>query len=158
PKVYENVTLRLIVHTSVGGSRVRICIANAFDGPPLVIGGAHIAKRTDDSSVDPKSDRALRFGGRTSVEIPPRSTVWSDPADLEAPPLSDLAVSLFLPKATRATTTHVLALQTSYVSSPIGDAMGAATFPVANKINDWPFLTAVDVAAQPGAFTVVAFG
>jgi len=158
PKVYENVTLRLIVHTSVGGKRVRIRIANAFEGPPLVIGGAHIAKRTEGSSVDPQSDRVLRFSGRASTEIPPRSTVWSDPVDLDVPPFADLAVSLFVPKATHVTSTHVLALQTSYVSPPTGDATGAVTLPVASTIRDWPFLSAVDVAARPGAFTVVAFG
>jgi hypothetical protein len=41
----------------------------------------------------------------------------SDPVELEVPALSDLAISLFLPKATEATTLHILAMETSYVSS-----------------------------------------
>jgi hypothetical protein len=35
----------------------------------------------------------------------------SDPVDMDVPALSDLAISLFLPKTTAATTTHILALQ-----------------------------------------------
>src|SRR5262245_35736543 len=41
----NNQTLRQIVHISVGGSRARIKVSNAFGTAPLIIGGAHIARR-----------------------------------------------------------------------------------------------------------------
>ena len=84
--------------------------------------------------------------------------VISDPVDLDVPALSDLAISLFLPERTKATTWHVLALQTSYISDKIGDATGVVSFPRARPIASWPFLTGVDVAASPRAATIVAFG
>ena len=84
--------------------------------------------------------------------------VVSDPIDLDLPPLSDLAISLFFPRTAAATTSHALALQTSYVSAETGDFTAKATFPVAKAIVSWPFLTGVDVAASPRGAAIVAFG
>jgi len=100
-KSFRNQTLRLIVHVSTGGTRVRIKISNIFGDHPLVIGSAHIARRTDVADIDPKSDRTLKFEGRPSVTIAAETMVVSDPVALEVPALSDLAVSLFLPESTR---------------------------------------------------------
>lgn len=74
------------------------------------------------------------------------------------PALSDLAISLFLPKTTVVTTTHILALQTSYVSPETGDSTAEVKFPVAKTIASWPFLTGVDVAASGRGAAIVAFG
>jgi lysophospholipase L1-like esterase/predicted ester cyclase len=152
--------VRLVVHTSLGADRVRVRLANVFDDHPLVVGAAHIARRTTGASIDPPTDRVIRFGGRTSVEVPGRSFVLSDPVLLDVPALSDVAVSLYLPGETRATTTHVLALQTSYVSPPTGDATGAATLPAGTATTKtWPFLAGLDVATTaPGTIAAVVFG
>ena len=50
---FRNQTLRLIVHTSAGGTRVRIRISNTYGDQPLLIGGAHIAHRTSAADIDP---------------------------------------------------------------------------------------------------------
>jgi hypothetical protein len=84
--------------------------------------------------------------------------VVSDPVELDVPALSDLAISLFLPKTTEATTSHVLAKQTSYVSPDTGDSTADVKFPVAKTMHSWPFLTGVDVAASPRGASIVAFG
>jgi lysophospholipase L1-like esterase len=154
---YRAQSLRLIVHVSAGGSQVRIRLSNLYGNAPLTIGAAHIARRTSGADIDPAHDRALTFGGRTSVVVPAHATVLSDPAHLEIPALADLSVSLYLPKGVAATTVHILAQQTSYVSQP-GDATAAARFPVARRIDMWPFLTGVDVMATQPTFAVVAFG
>ena len=158
PETFHNQTLRLIVHTSAGGTKVRVRISNTFGGKPLLIGGAHIARRVKGANIDPASDRALTFRGHPSATAPPGSTVVSDAADLDVPALSDLAISLFLPEATAATTEHALALQTNYESAETGDATATAEFPVAKTITSWPFLTGVDVAASPRGATIVALG
>jgi len=145
PKTFHNQTLRLIVHTSVGGAKVRIKISNTFGDRPLVIGGAHIARRTGAAEIDPKSDRGVGFLGQSSVKIPAGSTLVSDPVALQVSSLSDLAISLFLPETTEVKSTHILAMQTSYVSADTGDFTSSAKFPVAKTISSWPFLTGVDV-------------
>ena len=154
---YRAQSVRLIVHVSAGGSQVRIRLSNLYGNAPLAIGPARIARRTSGADIDPAHDRALTFGGRTSIVVPAHATVLSDPARLEVPALADLSVSLYLPKGVAATTVHILAQQTSYVSHP-GDATAAAHFPVARRIDMWPFLTGVDVAATPPTFAVIAFG
>ena len=157
-QTFTNQSLRLIVHTSLPGGRVRIKVSNTYGDEPLFVGSAHIARRTTGAEIDPTTDRALRFHGQPSTIVPPRSMVASDPVDLDVPPLADLAISLFFPKATRATTIHSLALQTNYISNETGDFTGDAKFPVARSISSWPFLTGVEVAASPRAAAIVAFG
>lgn len=154
----RNQTLRLIVHTSAGGTKVRIKISNTFGDRPLLIGGAHIARRTAAADMEPTSDRILMFHGHRSTTVPAQSMVVSDPVELLTPALSDLTISLFLPEATEATTSHILAKQTSYVSTNTGDFTAAVKFPAAKKIRSWPFLTGVDVAASRRGVAIVAFG
>jgi lysophospholipase L1-like esterase len=157
-QTFSNQTVRLIVHASAGGKVVRIKISNAFGEQPLVVGSAHIARRAIGANIDPGSDRSLTFAKYSSTTVPPGSSVVSDPVDLDVPALSDLAISLFLPSPTSATTVHILALQTNYVSTETGDASAAASFPVGKSIASWPFLTGVDVMASRRGATIVAFG
>jgi lysophospholipase L1-like esterase len=156
-ETYQNQTLRLIVHTSAGGAHVRIKISNTYGDTPLFIGGAHIGRRSAGADIDPTSDRPLTFGSHSSIAVPAHAVAESDPVNLNVRPLSDLAISLFLPKATKATTSHALALQTSYLS-PTGDSTANAKFAVTKTIDTWPFLTGVDVAAPPTGMAIVALG
>jgi len=158
PQTYRNQTLRLIVHTSAGGAAVRIKVSNTYGDRPLVLGAAHIARRVAEANIDPTSDRSLTFHGRGSTTIPARGMAVSDPVNLDVASLSDLAVSLFFPETSDATTLHSLAQQTSYVSADTGDSTAAATFPVAKTIRSWPFLTGVDVQATSRGAAIVAFG
>jgi lysophospholipase L1-like esterase len=157
-EAYRNQSLRLIVHTSTGGTRVRIRISNAYGDAPLLIGAAHIARRTTGAEIDPRSDRVIKFAAKSSATVPAGSMVVSDPVDLEVPALSDLAVSLFLPERTEAKTSHKMAKQTSYVSTETGDQTSAAKFPVSKTIQSWPFLTGVDVETSRRSASIVAFG
>jgi len=155
-ETYEQQTLRLIVHTSVSGSQVRITLSNLYGTVPLTIADAHVALRADGPRIDPRTDRALRFGGQSAVTIAPRRQVTSDPVALSVPALSDLAVSLFLPHKVAATTSHLLALQTSYVAT--GNMVGATDFPVPQKIDTWPFLSRVDVSDSAPLSSVAVIG
>jgi len=152
-------TVRLIVHVSAGGSKVRIRLSNTFASEPIVIGAAHIARRTSGADIDPGSDRALTFRAHPSATIPAGGMVTSDPADLSVRALSDLTVSLFFPEPARATTAHILAVQTNYISAEnSGDLSSSARFPVAKTTTSWPFLTGVEVSAPPASAAIVAFG
>ena len=68
-QTFRNQTLRLIVHTSAGGTKVRVKISNTFGDHPLLIGCAHIARRTDAAEIDPTSDRTLKFHGQSSTMV-----------------------------------------------------------------------------------------
>ncbi|TWI49809.1 lysophospholipase L1-like esterase [Pseudoduganella flava] len=155
-QTFDDQTVRLIVHTSVKGSQVRIRLSNELGTTPLKIGAAHVALRAAGADVVPGTDRPLTFGGRTAVVIPPGAPMLSDPITLAVPAQSDLAVSLYLPAQTAAATMHAAAFETNYVSKA-GNFTGAAPFPVQSTMTSWPFLTEVEVVA-PGAVAIVALG
>jgi lysophospholipase L1-like esterase len=152
-------TLRLVVHTSIGGRRARIRLSNRFGTAPLRVQAAQLALRRDGADIVAGSSRALRFAGRAEVLIPAGASVQSDPVTLEVPALADLAISLYVPDKASATTAQAAAYQMSYVSPP-GDFTGAASLPVAHRIPAWPFLEEVDVDAgdAQGGAAVVVFG
>lgn len=153
-KVFSKQTLRLIVHTSAGGNRVRIRLSNEMGSVPLRIGAARIGLRAGGSSVAPGTDRALSFGGRPWVDIAPGAPVLSDPVELHVPPLSDLAVSLYLPDRVEASTVHLLASQAGYVSPP-GDFSASPDLPVQRTVALWPFLTGVEVDGAGPAIVIL---
>jgi lysophospholipase L1-like esterase len=159
PEAFDNQTLRQIVQLSVGGSQLRVRLSNEFGRTPLVVGSAHIARQQagDGASIMPGTDRVLTFGGRTAVTIPAGAPVFSDPVDLDVPALSNLAISIHLPKPTPVTTFHSLGLQTSYVSSQ-GDFTAATTLPVASTTTSWFFLSGVSVATRRPPAAIVALG
>lgn len=159
-------TLRQIVHTSVGGDQVRVWFSNRFGATPLHIGAAHVAltaatpgnssDKNDESGIQPGSDRTLTFNHLGSITIPPGAEVVSDPVSLQAPALSNLSVSMYLPDTTLASTEHSYADQGSYVAT--GDVTAAPDLTGKSwPIESWYFLSGVDVAA-PGDSAVVAFG
>src|SRR5437016_11636999 len=104
--VFENQTIRMIVRPTIGGERLRIRFSNAFGTTALKIGSAHVALSSKDAAIEPESDRALTFGGRPSVNIPPGAPILSDPVDLTVFPFRELAVSVYLPEKTASSTVH----------------------------------------------------
>ena len=153
---YENQTLREIVHISLGGDTVRVRLSNAYGKETVEIGAAHIALRAKGSGIAAGSDRALTFSGRASVSIPPDALALSDPVKLNVPAASDLAISIFLPKAATGAGIHYGAQQTSYAAK--GNVAGAESLAEPATFTSWVFLTGVDVVAPESAGTVVAFG
>ncbi len=154
---FNNQTVRMIVHTSIGGRRVRIQLSNAHGTAPLSVGAAHIAIRSEDSGIAPGSDRALSFNGKPSCIIPPGAVVVSDPMDLDVPQLGDLAVSLYVPNETGPPTLHNLGLHTTYISKE-GDLTAQAAIPDPATSQSWYWLSSVDVLAPANAAAIVTFG
>ena len=154
--VFDNQTLREIVHTSIGGDTVRVRLSNAFGAQPVEIGAVHIALRSSGASIKTASDHALTFSGRPRVEVPAGAVVLSDPVKLAIPPASDLAISLFVPHEAVGGGVHYSAQQTSYIAA--GDATGAQDIPSPATITSWAFLTGVDVLAPASEGSIIAFG
>jgi lysophospholipase L1-like esterase len=154
---FENQTIRMVVHTSIGGRRVRVQLSNAFGVAPLTIGAAHIAARAKESEIVPATDRALTFSGKPSSTIPAGALIVSDPVDLDVPPLGDLAISVFLPNDTGAPTTHSTGLHSTYISKE-GNFTALAVLTDAATTQSWYFLSSVDVLAPASAGLIVAYG
>jgi lysophospholipase L1-like esterase len=155
---YSNQTLRLIVHASIGGSRVRVRLSNEMGSSALRIGAASIGLRGSGASLVAGSVRNLSFGGRSFATIPAGAPLVSDPVDLAVPALADLSVSIYLPDSVQGSTVHDMAVQASYVSSA-GNHVATPSLPVQQTISCWPFLAEVDVLPDAGtARAIVALG
>jgi lysophospholipase L1-like esterase len=146
----------MIVRTSIGESTIRVSFSNMMSVAPLEIGAAHVAVHRGGGAIDPKTDRTLLFGTRPSITVPPGALVVSDPVRLDLAPLSDLAVSLYLPRNTGPPTTHTVALHTGYIIQ--GDATASETVMPAETIAAYLWLSSVDVLAPSGALAIVALG
>src|SRR5215471_621937 len=96
---------------------------------PVLVGAASIAIPAGTSDIVAASLRPVTFGGSKSVIIPPGAPVVSDPVEFNVAPLSNVAVSLYLPAATDLGTVHATGLQTALVSAT-GDFTAGSQFPV----------------------------
>lgn len=156
PYHFWNQTIRQNARVSLGGRRVRVLLSNEYGTQPLVIGAAHVALAGAKGGIVAGSDRALTFGGRTSVTIPPGAPMLSDPVELQVAPLAELAVSLYLPQPTAPATFHWDARQTTYIGA--GDQTAATRFNADSTLTTRAFLTAIQVEAPRDTRTVVAIG
>ena len=154
-------TLRQIVHTSVGGDRVRVVFSNVYGKTALFVGAAHVAVRDKDEAISSSAARALTFAGNAGTKIPAGGVIVSDPASLSVPALSDLAIDVYLRgdrvELPSPLTVHGGARQTNYISTP-GNHTGVAALPVASTTPSWFFLSRVEVSSPSAATAVVTLG
>ncbi len=156
---FNNHTLRMIPRVSIGGSRLRVRISNAYGTRPLAIGAACVGLRRTGPALVPSSNRRLTFGGEAGATIAVGALVVSDPVELPFAPLSDLAVSVHLPEDLPATSgiTGRYARQTNYLSPP-GDFAAEEVMPVGRLTDDWYFVCGIDVVAPRETGAIVAVG
>jgi lysophospholipase L1-like esterase len=157
----SNQTVRQIVRTSIGGSRVRVVLSNAFGTAPIEIGAAHVALRDTEATLAAGSAKPLLFGGRPTGTILAGATLVSDPVELTVAPVSDLVVDLFLPGelgvGPSPVTTHNGSGQTNFLSET-GNHSGEEAIAVAGRANAWFLLSRVEVVAPANTRAVAAFG
>ena len=150
-------TIRQVVRLSIGGDTLRVRFSNEFGRTPLAVGAARIALSAGGARIVPGTSRSLTFGGDSTFAIPAGAPALSDPVVIHVPPLADVAISLYLPDSTAATTYHRLSLATSFVSPP-GDHSGDAAMPADTTAANWYFLTGVSVRAPGDAAAIVTLG
>jgi lysophospholipase L1-like esterase len=154
---YVDRTVRQIMRTTLGGSRLRVRFTNEYGERPLVIGAAHIAIRDTGAAIRAGTDKAITFAGRTSVTLRRGAVLVSDPIDMLVPSLTDIAISMWVKDTIRATTRHAQGLQTNYVSSA-GDFTAATSMHADTTIRQWLWLAGVDVVNASATGVIVALG
>jgi len=153
----SGVTLREIVHISLGGPSIRVIFTNEFGIEPLNITAAAVALSSAADAITPATATPLTFGGRPSVTIPPGALIISDPAPLKVAPFADLAISFYLPEQpVTQITRHSFADQTSYRA--LGNSVAAPSLPSPQPFYTWDFLKGVDVTADNKSASIVTFG
>ena len=153
---FGDTTLRQVVHVSIGGRRLRVRFSNAFGRTDLTLAAARIARSAGTSAIQPATDRALTFAGRSSVTVPAGALVVSDALDFDVPPLSDLAVTIYVRGAPADVTGHPGSRTTSFLQA--GDAVSSHELASAVRVEHWYFLSGIDVVAPAGAAAVAVLG
>ncbi|MEU9113445.1 SGNH/GDSL hydrolase family protein [Streptomyces sp. NPDC048483] len=156
---YAGMSIRNVVHTSVGGSGARIQLSNLYGTRPLSVSHASLAVASAPSNPTAAAGtmRRLTFGGKPAVTIPAGGAVTSDPVRLKVPDNADLLVTTYSPSPSGPATYHPYARQTSYLArgDRTEDATGAA---YTEQSPYWRYLTGVDVWSAEAHGTVVAIG
>ena len=179
PTVFSNQTIREIVHTTIGGSAVRIRLSNTFGTRAIRLDAVFIGLQEaglqkaglqkDGAALVPRSNHEVTFGGSRSIAIPEGAEVLSDPISFSVGLKQNLAISLFTAGETGPGTVHASAFQTNYVSGAGNFAAeeGANAFAMSTgsrttgskTTGSWYFLSAVEVLASADVKgAVVALG
>ncbi len=156
---YAGMSIRNVVHTSVGGSGARIQLSNLFGTRPLSVSHASLAVASAPSNPTAAAGtmRQLTFGGDAAVTIPAGGAVTSDPVRLKVPANADLLVTTYSPSPSGPATYHPYARQISYLArgDRTQDDTGAA---YTEQSPYWRYLTGVDVWGTEAQGTIVAIG
>lgn len=154
-----NQTLRMNPRISLGGDTFRVRLSNAYGTGKLRIGAAHIGRRAAGATVVAGSNRALTFGGVTEATIATGALLISDPVHMSLPALADVSVSIYLPETIPASfqITGRYARQTNYIS-PLGNFSADEAMPVGKIVDDWYFLSGLDVVTDATTGGIVCLG
>jgi lysophospholipase L1-like esterase len=154
----RDVTLRQIIHLTVGGETLCVHISNAFGTTPLHLTSVHIARplSPSEAKIDGATDQALTFVGKNDIVIPAGADYISDPIAYRVAALSDLTISLHIDTPPEQQSGHPGSRSTSYLVH--GDLVSAADLPNAKKIEHWYWIAGVDVNAARKSSAIVVLG
>ncbi|MFE7120349.1 SGNH/GDSL hydrolase family protein [Streptomyces sp. NPDC057654] len=159
PGGFAGMSVRNVVHTSIGGTSARIQLSNLYGNQPLSLTHVSVALAAapGDAAAEPGTMRRLTFGGRTGVTIPAGRSVVSDPVRLAVPAAADLLVTTYSPTPSGPVTYHPHARQTSYLAhgDRAEDGSGAA---YTGRSPYWRYLTGVDVWNKDAQGAVAVIG
>lgn len=172
---FDDVTVRMTVPASLGGSRARVELSNRFGDDPVRIGRAAIG--VGDRFVE------VTFDASPSTAIPVGESRWTDPVALTVQHGDEVVVDVYLPEPTPYATAAGFRLDRSLRGDFAGSrpfplegstpqAVDASReFPAANTGTEaepdgtgWslpaggPFLRAVEVAGVEASAVVVCLG
>ena len=153
-------TVRNVVHTSLGGREIRVRLTNAFGASPLTLTQVTAALPVSPGSAQaqPGTMTVVTFGGQETAVIPAGAEAVSDPVRLAVPAETDLLVSVGVPADSGPATFHLHATQVNYVAAGDDHAADLAAGAFAKTTSSWFYVTGVDVRAPAALGTVATLG
>jgi lysophospholipase L1-like esterase len=151
-------TIREAVWGNFAADSLRVKFSNLYGTAPLAIGAASIGIRygTNDQVISPGTLRAVTFGGKTSVSVPPGGVVLSDIVALKAPPLTDFEISIYLPNGSGESVMYPGSKKITYIGS--GDQTPAYNMSSTSTSANGYFLASVEAHSMTGGGVVAAVG
>lgn len=161
---FNDQTIRNILRTSVGGSSIRLRLANTFGEDSVTIDEVSIGIWDMESATVQGTAQSVTFGGTQSVTIPEGARAYSDLISLEVPAEQNIVVDLYAADATGPPTTHADSRKTAYLAS--GNHVGETNnnsfdSPAAGEsdvLTAWFFVEGIDVVNPEISSSVVCYG
>ena len=155
---FNNQTIRMVVHTTIGGNSVRIRLSNQRSTTPLAVGAVDVAEQATMATAVAGTHHTVTFSHAKAVNIPTGAEVLSDPIAMTVGADRSLLVSVDLPQATTSATWHSDAFDTTYLSVPGNHTRDDGDGNFITATTSWYYLSGVDVMSPKAAGTVVTFG
>ncbi len=155
PARVERQTVRMVVRSTISGSGLRVSLSNSFGYGPVRVNAVTVARAAANGGILP-GGKALTFGGRGWVVLPPGARISSDPVAFGVRAQDDLAISLYVETDSGPTTAHPIGLRSAWLAP--GNQVLAETLAGATSFRSYLWLEGVDVRAAPRAGAIVAFG
>jgi len=152
----SHTTLRQVVRVSLGGDSLRVRFSNEFSSMPVTLNAVHIAISAGGSAIDPESDQALSFDGKSEVTVRAGTAVMSDPFRFVLKPRSDVTITIYFGDTSPDVTGHPGSRTTSYLLP--GNEVSTKDLPGAVQTEHWYVINGIDVVAPDSAAAVVVLG
>jgi lysophospholipase L1-like esterase len=155
---FDGATLRQIVRVSVGGTKLRLLLSNAFGDSPLVLQSVYVGRSRSSKveMIDPHSQLPVLFNGNASVTIPAGAEYLSDAVLMNVPALSDVTITMLIEKAPHTITTHSGARATSLLVA--GNHVLDNPLSSPESFPHWFFLGDVEVQGALNVASIVTLG
>jgi len=155
---FADQTIRMVVHTTVGGSSLQLKLSNQRSTTPLAVGEVDIALQAHQATPVAGTRHTVTFGHARAFAIPVGAEVVSDSVPMTVAADTSLLVSVYLPEATNSATWHSDAFDTAYLSKPGNHAADGDDGNYVTATTSWYYLDGLTVLAPGTRGTVVAFG
>jgi lysophospholipase L1-like esterase len=155
---FNDQTIRMVAHSTVAGSSLRIHVSNLRSTIPLDVGAVSIAAQADRATAVAGSQRTVTFSHKKSVTIAAGAELVSDPIAMSVKADQSVLVSIYLPHATSSATWHSDAFDTTYLSTPGDHTADTADGNYIASTTSWYYLSGLDVISPTAKGTVVTIG
>lgn len=153
-------SFRMIVHPTLGGSRLRIRLSNLRGDRTLTFSSIQVARRLTGAALVPGTATPVSFGGTDTALIPAGAEAISDAVPLSFSRGDDLAISFHVAGDSGPMTWHAVSFGLNFVGPPGVDVAAeptGASFAAQPTIG-WFFVSGIDVPAEEAIGSIVALG
>lgn len=158
-KKLDDTTMRQVVRVSLGGTKLRVRLSNAFAdwNDDLSIDSVTVALSSGDDTIQLETLCPVTFHGRTSVTVPWGTMMVSDPLTFDLPAGSDLAVTMYVAKAPKRISGHRSA-RGEYIHLLSGDKTKDGSLSDSTSSTCWYYLSGVDVLSSTPNRALICLG
>lgn len=155
----DDMTIRQVVHVSIGGKQLRVRISNAFAdwNDDLTIRSVSVALSDEGSEIESRTSKPVTFNGHPTVTVPYGVLMVSDPVDFDLPAGADLVVTMYVEDATKRISGHRSA-RGEFAFLQKGDKADTRDLSFSETSTCWYYLSGIDVLAPESSAAVVGLG